>query len=108
MGITELVQIISLFALLVVSAFFSGSETALTSLSNIKIKKMCTEKPDLLSYFSSWINKPQYLLAAILVGNTAVNVAFSSLATILALSVLTGFHRWIVEGAVPHLHRTGL
>ncbi|MDI6641432.1 MAG: hemolysin family protein [Elusimicrobiota bacterium] len=89
---------ILLFCLLVfLSGFFSGSETALTSLSKTKIRKIVLLKKSLHKIFSKWLQYPQGLLTTILVGNTIVNISLSAFATITALQIFYRFNRQIVE-----------
>ncbi|MBN1621381.1 MAG: HlyC/CorC family transporter [Endomicrobiales bacterium] len=80
--------IIFLFAL---SAFWSGSETALTSLSKYKIKKIIALKKSLSDPLMQWLRFPYYLLTTILVGNTITNIVLSSFATILVLHTFPDF-----------------
>ncbi|OYD17276.1 hypothetical protein CH333_01375 [candidate division WOR-3 bacterium JGI_Cruoil_03_44_89] len=75
-------QIISLVSLLCLSAFFSGSETAIFSLSPLTRKKLAEE-----SHKFSSLREPHTLLPTMLFGNTLVNISISYLATIL----VTGF-----------------
>jgi len=79
------------------SAFFSGSETALTSLSKYKIKKIVTLRKSLQNIFSKWLQYPQDLLTTILVGNTVVNILTSALATVIAVKTFTFLGREVVE-----------
>lgn len=78
---TSIVLIIVLFILLVFSAFFSASETAFTSLSQVRIKNLAKTKKSakLVLKLSGNYNK---LLSTLLIGNNIVNIASASLATI--------------------------
>ncbi|MCB4756700.1 MAG: hemolysin family protein [Elusimicrobia bacterium] len=67
--------------LLLASAFFSLSETALVSLSAQKVKRLALHNPALAHAFIRWLNRPHELLTTILVGNTLVNILFASLVT---------------------------
>lgn len=71
--------------LLFSSAFFSASETALMSLSKIRIRHMVEEKIKGAETVSTLVNNPSKLLGAILVGNNIVNIGASALATSLAI-----------------------
>jgi len=68
-------------ACLVVSAFFSGSETALMSASRLKLQRLAGEGDDKSREVLSLVHDPRSLLAGILVGNNLVNVLASALAT---------------------------
>ena len=78
------VVIILLFLL---SAFWSGSEIALTSLSKYRIKKIIALKKSLSAPLMQWLRSPYYLLTTILVGNTITNLVLSFFATVLVLHV---------------------
>ncbi len=70
-------------ALLYLSGVFSGSETALFSLSRLEVSEM-----DERSRIRWLLNMPDRLLITILLGNTLVNVATSSLGAVVALTAL--------------------
>jgi len=78
--------VILLFAL---SAFWSGSETALTSLSSTRVKKLIAMHPSLTETLKHWLESPYYILTVILVGNTITNMAISSLTTYLAIKTFS-------------------
>ncbi|MCK4357395.1 MAG: HlyC/CorC family transporter [Candidatus Cloacimonetes bacterium] len=87
-----ILNIILLIFLLILSAFFSSSETALFSLSRMYRKKL-ENSPNLRKrYITKLLKHPQQLLITILLGNTVVNVAFASLSVILALDISKNFH----------------
>ncbi len=74
-------QIALLLVLLWLSSLFSGSETALFSLKPYHIREL-QRKPSRRSLMvSSLLTEPYHLLIAILIGNTLVNVAASSIGT---------------------------
>ena len=77
---------IFLIILIMLSAFFSASETALTSLSKIRLINMVEEKVKNADKVSKLIDNPSKLLSTILVGNNVVNICASSLATSIAIS----------------------
>ena len=68
-----------LLVLLILSGFFSGSEVALFSLDQKKIKELKKENKLIGSYISILIEFPRRLLVTILIGNTLVNVGASIL-----------------------------
>lgn len=70
------------------SAYFSGSETALTSLSSSKTRQLVEE--DGKPWLKLWLDRPIPVLTTILIGNNIVNVAASALATDLAHQALEG------------------
>ncbi|MGM9530313.1 HlyC/CorC family transporter [Intestinibacter sp.] len=88
MGSTEnVLQIVLLVFLLAGSAFFSASETALMSLSKIRIRYMEDEGVKGAKLVASLIEKSSDLLSSILVGNNIVNIAATSVSTALFMSI---------------------
>ncbi len=77
-----------LFILVLLSAFFSGVETALTSLSKAKLRMLIDRGDKKSKTFALWLNDPGRLLATILFGNNVVNISASVLATIIGISLL--------------------
>ena len=71
--------------LLCLSAFFSASETALMSLSKIRLIHLVEEKVRGASVVEKLREDPGRLLGTILVGNNLVNISASSIATVLAI-----------------------
>lgn len=78
-------QVIVLIILLLMSAFFSASETALTSLSKIRIRHMVEEGVKGADKIEKLISNPNKLLGSILIGNNIVNIGASALATSIAM-----------------------
>ncbi len=68
---------------ILLSAFFSGSETALTSLSEAKTKQLI-EKKGKSKTLQLWLNNPIGVLTTILIGNSIVNTLAAALATVIA------------------------
>jgi len=80
-----IIQFIILLFLLLCSGFFSASETALMSLSKIRIRNMVDEQVKHADTIDKLIKQPSKVLGAILIGNNIVNIGASSLATSLAI-----------------------
>lgn len=78
-------QVIVLIVLLGFSAFFSASETALMSLSKIRIRNMVEEEIKGAELIRKLVENPSKLLGTILVGNNIVNIGASALATSIAI-----------------------
>lgn len=72
-----------LFFLLILSAFFSGSETALTRARRVRLRILRKSGNLGARYAERLLKKPERMLASILLGNNFVNIAASSLATAL-------------------------
>ena len=71
--------------LLIGSAFFSGTEIAYTSLSKLKVKKEEDVKTVTERLVSFIYRRYDFALSTVLVGNNLVNIAATSLATVLAI-----------------------
>lgn len=76
-----------ILSLLILSAFFSSSETALFSLSRIYLKKLENTTGAGGRRVLKLLSKPRRLLITLLLGNTFVNIALSSLATLWAIDI---------------------
>jgi CBS domain containing-hemolysin-like protein len=74
-------QIALLIVLLFLSSVFSGSETALFSLKPYQVRKLRSAPSRSSIRVSSLLEDPYHLLVTILIGNTLVNVAASSIGT---------------------------
>jgi putative hemolysin len=59
--------------MLVCSAFFSGSETAITALDNLKLRALIQEQGDPDRTFTLVLNNRRRFITTLLVGNTLVN-----------------------------------
>jgi len=88
--------IVSLFLMI----FFAGSETALTSLHRIRIKRLVAEESRVAQGFSLWLQDPNWLLTTILIGNAVAVIFASILATSVAIdfSFLYGWSQKLVVG----------
>ena len=73
--------------LLLGSAFFSGTEIAYTSLSKLKVKKEDEEQTPAEKLVSFIYNHYDFALSTVLVGNNLVNIAATSVATVLAVNL---------------------
>ena len=73
--------ILSIFVLLVLSAFFSGSETALTAASRARIHQLEKQGSQRATIAAKLMQSRERLIGALLVGNNLVNILASALAT---------------------------
>jgi len=73
-------NLVILLILLFLSAFFSGSETSLFSLSKISVRRLKVDKAKNSGIVESLLNRPTDLLTTILIGNMFANVFASSIA----------------------------
>ncbi len=81
------VFIISVLGLLLLSAFFSGSETALTAASRARIAHLARKGEKRAQLLKALLDMPERLIGAILLGNNLVNILASALATTLFLQL---------------------
>ena len=95
MEITVLYKIILIFILLCLSAFFSGSETALFSLGSIKLFKLKESRHPRVSLIDELLRHPRRLIISLLVGNDIINIAASAIAASLFISVAGIEGKWI-------------
>ncbi len=91
---------IILLVLIILSAFFSSSETAFNCVNENKMKSMADEGNKKAKRVLIILDKYSKLLSGILIGNNVVNIAASSLATTLAYK--TGYS-WAVSVATGAL-----
>ncbi len=77
------ILIVSLIALVALSAFFSASETAYTSLNKARLKNMAANGDRRAEKALKLAEDYDRLLSGILVGNNIVNILSASLATVL-------------------------
>ena len=81
---------ISLLSLLILSAFFSGSETGMMAANKIKLKNLSKKRDRGAKRALKLLKKPDLLLATILVGNNFANILASSIVTIIMLNYFGG------------------
>lgn len=72
---------LGIFFLLVFSAFFSSSETGLTSISKARLHKLAADGSIPAKRVEKILKKPETLLSTILLGNNLVNIGASALST---------------------------
>ena len=77
----------AIILLLAISAFFSGSETALTAVSKVRMHHLAQEGSRRAMHVVDLIANRESLIGAILLGNNFVNILASALATSLALEI---------------------
>ena len=79
-----MIEYIILFFLILLSAFFSCSETALFSLSPVKVRMMIEQKKKGSGILYKLKRNPRKLIVTVLLGNNIVNIAASALATMIS------------------------
>ncbi|WP_022961068.1 HlyC/CorC family transporter [Halopseudomonas pelagia] len=73
--------------LIVLSAFFSSSETSMMSLNRYRLKHLTKEGHKGARRASKLLERPDRLLGTILVGNNIVNILAASIATVIATQI---------------------
>jgi putative hemolysin len=93
-------EVIALLSFVILSAFFSCTETALFSLNKLQLKKMQKEEENnwRVKSIIRLLDDPQRTLISILIGNMFVNIAASSLATYLAIKLIGNIGIGIASG----------
>ncbi len=81
-------SIILLTVLVVLSAFFSGSEVALLSIQKVRIQHMVSIGTPGAARVARMVESPERLLPPILLGNNVVNTAAAAVATAIAITVV--------------------
>lgn len=81
----------SYLLLLFFSSFFSGSETALFSTSEVDLKLYKKEKAGAFALIIKMLEKPKELLVIILAGNLFVNILLSTLSNNLSIKVFGNY-----------------
>jgi len=87
LGVTSQVTLLILIVLLLgMSAFFSGSETALMTVRRIRLRQIARKHSGAVKMVEGILERPERLIGTILLGNNLVNVAMSAIATVIAIS----------------------
>ncbi len=87
MEVESFIRIVIFLILIVLSAFFSGSEAAFFSLSKEMIDRLKESTSRTSVRIVNLLAKPRLLLVTILVGNTIVNIAAATVAALLTTDV---------------------
>ena len=87
MGPSDAISILVIVILLILSAFFSSSETALTTVNKIKMRSLADEKNKSAKQVLKLIEEPEKMLSAILICNNVVNLSASSYSTSYAFNI---------------------
>ncbi|MDE6064248.1 MAG: hemolysin family protein [Lachnospiraceae bacterium] len=93
MDTSGVIQLIVLFILVILSAFFSSAETALTTVNRVKMRTLEEEGVKRAAIVNKILDRYSKMLNAILIGNNIVNLSASSLTTTLVIKL--GFSAYI-------------
>ncbi|WP_092591527.1 HlyC/CorC family transporter [Pseudidiomarina indica] len=91
--ISSATLLIILGGLLLLSAFFSGSETGMMSVNRYRLRHLAQQGQPGAQRIQAMLAKPDRLIGLILIGNNLVNIAASAIATILCL-------RWFGDAGI--------
>lgn len=87
----SLIALISiLIFLLILSGFFSGSETGMMAANKIKLKNLSKKSKNSAKRALELLKRPDQLLSAILVGNNFANILASAIVTIIMIDYFGG------------------
>lgn len=81
-------EIVLLFILLILSAYFSSTELAYIAANKLKLEVKTKKKNIFSKSVSYYLNNPNVFFSTILLGNNVVNIAFASLSAIILSSLL--------------------
>lgn len=81
------IQLIILFILIFLSAFFSSAETALSTVNRVRMRALEEDGNKKAARVNKILDQYSKMISSILIGNNIVNLSASSLATTLALRV---------------------
>lgn len=96
-------QLLVIIFLLVLSAFFSSAETALTTMNKIRVKTLADEGDKRALVLQKVTNDTSKMLSAILIGNNIVNISASSISTVLATKLFQSKGAGIATGVLTIL-----
>lgn len=103
MGPSETGQLIAIIILLCLSAFFSSSETALTTVNQIRMRTLADNGDKRAARVLHVTGNPRKMLSAILIGNNIVNLSASSISTSLAIHLFGNTGAGIATGILTFL-----
>lgn len=103
MYMEDILQCAILFILLILSAFFSSTETALTTVSHTRMKTLADNGNKRARKVLAVTENKEKMLSAILIGNNIVNLSASSLATTLAVRIFGSMGAGIATGILTFL-----
>jgi len=72
-----------LFVLIILSAFFSSSETGMMALNKYRLRHLVKEKHRTATLVSKLLEKPDRLIGVILLGNNVINFSAAAIATVI-------------------------
>lgn len=100
MDTPDVIRLISLVVLLLLSAFFSSAETALTTVNKVRVRTLAEDGNKRAKMVLKLIDNPTRMLSAILIGNNLVNIAMTAIATVFATNLIGNAGAGVATGAL--------
>lgn len=98
------IQLVIIAVLIMLSALFSSAETALTTISNVKVRAMAEKNPTgQILTLQKILDRRSKLISAILIGNNIVNNSSAALVTALVIRIWGNAAVGIATGVVTLL-----
>ncbi len=98
-----ILEIVVLFVLLLLSAFFSGAETALTGIERVKVRSLQERGVKGADSVQKLLDEPEVMLTTVLIGSNTANIAASALATSIAIEYFGDLGVGIAIGVMTFL-----
>lgn len=95
-----IMELIAVIILIMLSAFFSSAETALTTVNKHKLRAMADDGNKTAEKVLRLVENPSKMLSAILIGNNVVNISSSAIATSLTTKVFGNAYIGISTGVL--------
>ncbi len=80
--------LLGMFLMLLLSAYFSSSETAMMAVNRYRLRHLVKERHKGARRTSSLLRRPDRLLSVILIGNNLVNFSAATLATVIGIKLM--------------------
>ena len=91
---------ITLVILIVLSGFFSSSETGLMAMNKYRLRHLANQGHRSARLAQKLLQKPDRLIGLILLGNNLVNILAASIATVIGIRLFGSNGVWIASGAM--------
>ena len=95
-----IMELIAVIILIMLSAFFSSAETALTTVNKHRLRAMADDGNKTAEKVLRLVENPSKMLSAILIGNNVVNISSSAIATSLTTKVFGNAYIGISTGVL--------
>ncbi|MFZ0389673.1 MAG: hemolysin family protein [Calditrichia bacterium] len=89
-------ELIIIFVSLVLTFYFSGTETAFISVNRVRIEVWRRQKRKSAEIIASFLRRPEKFIYTTLVGNNIANITFASFATLYLTNYLNEYTTWLI------------